>query len=76
MSEDFSAEERTMLRGERVAEETLKSLLGWYPVAVGNDGFWWRFFGEKKFSEPFFYETVSSLNRYSHNWLNVNINSA
>ena len=65
MSENFSAEERAMLRGERVAEEKLKSLQGWYPVMVGNDGLWWRFFGEKKFSEPFFYDTVSSLNQQS-----------
>lgn len=63
MNSCISTEERALIRGERIAEDDLQSLQGWYPVAVGNDGLWWRFFGEKRFSEPFFHNTVSSLNR-------------
>ncbi|MGZ8182469.1 MAG: hypothetical protein ACXWT1_10950 [Methylobacter sp.] len=63
MSENFSAEERALLRGQQMQPETLESLLGWYPVVVRNDKLWWRFFGEKRFSEPFFHNTVSRLDQ-------------
>jgi len=63
MNENFSAEERVLLRGKQVRENELKSLQAWYPVLLGNDALWWRYFGKKKFSEPFFHDTVSILNR-------------
>lgn len=54
MNENFSANERALLRGRDVPFEQLESLSGWYPVVARNDNLWWRFFGEKRFSEPFF----------------------
>ncbi|MFZ2405454.1 MAG: sulfotransferase [Methylobacter sp.] len=63
MNENFSANERALLRGQDVPFEQLASLSGWYPVVARNDKLWWRFFGEKRFSEPFFYNSVSSLNQ-------------
>lgn len=61
MTGRFSIEERALIRGERVSEADLESLRGWYPVTVGSDGLWWRFFGEKRFSEPFFHDTLTRL---------------
>ncbi len=63
MNENFSANERALLRGRDVPFEQLESLSGWYPVVAKTDKLWWRFFGEKRFSEPFFYDSVSSLNQ-------------
>lgn len=63
MNENFSANERALLRGQDVPFEQLPSLSGWYPVVARIDKLWWRFFGEKRFSEPFFYNSVSSLNQ-------------
>lgn len=66
MSENFSAEERSLLRGWNTqAEKSEKpdSMRGWYPVVVRKQKLWWRFFGEKRFSEPFFHDTVSNLDR-------------
>lgn len=63
MNANFSANERALLRGQDVPFEQLASLSGWYPVVARNDKLWWRFFGEKRFSEPFFYNSVSSLNQ-------------
>lgn len=61
MKVSLSAEERSLLRGRQVRLEELDSLRGWYPVVAEDDGLWWRFFGGKRFSEPFFHYTVSSL---------------
>lgn len=63
MTENLSPEERALLRGVDLQQDEVESLLGWYPVVVRSDKLWWRFFGEKKFSEPFFYDTVSRLDR-------------
>ncbi len=62
MNENFSANERALLRNQDMPFEQLESLSGWYPVVARNDKLWWRFFGEKRFSEPFFYDSVSTLN--------------
>ena len=59
MSEAFSADERVLLRGEQLPEP--ESLLGWYPVVARQDGLWWRYFDDKRFSEPFFHDTVAGL---------------
>lgn len=59
----FSAEERILLRGEKCQRESGVSLSGWYPVVARQDSIWWRFFGEKRFSEPFFQDTLSSLDQ-------------
>ena len=56
---NFSAEERVLIRGDYVAQP--ESLQGWYPVLLRENALWWRFLGEKKFSEPFFYYTLSGL---------------
>jgi len=61
VSENFSPEERALIRGEELPAEKLEYLRGWYPVVVRDDKLWWRFFGDKKFSEPFFHDTVSRL---------------
>lgn len=58
---DLSGEERILVGGEEVHLE--RPGRGWYPVLARNDRLWWRFFGEKRFSEPFFFDTVSALNR-------------
>jgi hypothetical protein len=63
MNEIFSANERSLLRGRDVPLEQLASLSGWYPVVARNDKLWWRFFGEKRFSEPFFHGSVTSLSQ-------------
>ncbi|HQT25982.1 MAG TPA: hypothetical protein PLK99_05210 [Burkholderiales bacterium] len=57
---DLSAEERMLIRGEISVEEPSR---GWYPVLVRQERLWWRFFGEKKFSEPFFFDTVFALDQ-------------
>ncbi len=36
MSENFSAEERVLVRGQNMQPGQLKSLLGWYPPATRN----------------------------------------
>lgn len=61
MSENLSTEERALVRGEAMQADKLSSLQGWYPVVVRDDRLWWRFFGDKRFSEPFFHDTVSKL---------------
>jgi len=63
MTEDFSVEERALVRCRETLPKKPKSLLGWYPVVTRRDKLWWRFFGEKKFTEPFFHNTVFSLNQ-------------
>lgn len=63
MNENFSSNERVLLRGLDVPLGQLESLSGWYPVVARSDKLWWRFFGDKRFSEPFFYDSVSRLNR-------------
>ena len=57
----LSIEERALLRGKQIQMQALQTLQGWYPVVIGNNGLWWQFFGEKKFSEPFFHDTVGKL---------------
>lgn len=59
MNDVFSAEERVLLRGESIPEPA--SLRGWYPVVARQDSLWWRYFGSKKFSEPFFHDTLAHL---------------
>lgn len=61
MKDYLTPEERGLICAKLVQEEELESLRGWYPVVAANDGLWWRFFGEKRFREPFFYDTVSCL---------------
>lgn len=56
---NFSAEERALIRCTQVVQP--ESLQGWYPLLLREDALWWRFFGEKKFSEPFFHYTLSAL---------------
>lgn len=60
MSTGLSPEECALLRGTQIRPEELSSLSGWYPV-VAENGLWWRFLGEKKFSEPFFHDTLATI---------------
>ncbi|MGZ5049637.1 MAG: hypothetical protein ACXWF8_04050 [Methylobacter sp.] len=63
MLEQFSINEHSLLRGLDVSAERPDSLRGWYPVVARSDKLWWRFFGERRFSEPFFHDSVSNINR-------------
>jgi hypothetical protein len=63
MNENFSVHERLLLRGRELPFEQVKSLSGWYPVVARDNKLWWRFFGEKRFSEPFFHDSVTSLSQ-------------
>ncbi len=64
---DLSCEERILVRGEEVHLE--RPGRGWYPVLARNDRLWWRFFGEKRFSEPFFSDTLFALNQGKRLWM-------
>lgn len=61
MSAGLSPEECALQRGKQIQQEELDSLIGWYPVTAGKNGLWWRFLGEKKFSEPFFHDTLGTI---------------
>lgn len=61
MNEDFSANERALLCNQDVPFEQLESLSGWYPVVARNDQLWWRFVGERRFTEPFFYDSITGI---------------
>ncbi len=61
MSAAFSPEERLLIRGEEVELEQLSNLRGWYPMLIRQQSLWWRFIGDKRFSEPFFFDSVRSL---------------
>lgn len=63
MNAELSPEERMLLRGKQVQKADLESLNGWYPVVAEQDGLWWRFLGEKKFSEPFFFDTLAGTDK-------------
>jgi hypothetical protein len=63
MSAGLPPEECMLLRGKQVQQEELDSLKGWYPVVAGEEDLWWRFLGEKKFSEPFFHDTLATIPR-------------
>lgn len=61
MIDGLSPDERALLRGRQVELAAVASLRGWYPVVAADDGTWWRYFGDKRFVEPFFHDTLSSL---------------
>lgn len=63
MSADFSAEERALL-GRVAQPEPPPSMRGWYPLLADPEHLWWRHFGDKRFSEPFFHDTVFALGRH------------
>ncbi|PWF41060.1 aspartyl beta-hydroxylase [Massilia glaciei] len=65
MTHGFAFAERALMRGERVAPERLDSLRGWYPVAATGDQVGWRWLGGKRFSEPFFSDTLADQPRQS-----------
>lgn len=59
----FTPEERSLVCGKRIELSEVESLRGWYPVAADDDGLWWRFVGDKRFSEPFFHNTVAAVSK-------------
>lgn len=67
MNAEFSPEERILMRGKQVQLDDLESLNGWYPAVATEDGLWWRFLGEKKFSEPFFFDTLARAEKFCLN---------
>lgn len=54
-------EERALIRGRRVGLDEVASLRAWYPVVALDDGLCWRYFGDRRFTEPFFHDTLTSL---------------
>lgn len=49
------------MRGRQVGLDEVESLRGWYPVVALGDGICWRYFGDKRFAEPFFHDTLTAL---------------
>lgn len=76
MNASLTPDERALLRGRQVRLDELESLRGWYPVVAADDGLWWRFLGEKKFSEPFFHSTLSSLVQTDRLYVHTNYDEA
>ncbi len=63
MTQGLAAAERVLLRGEDVAADARGSLRNWYPVALSAapPGVWWRDLGAKRFTEPFFSDTLLAV---------------
>lgn len=61
MNESLSPEERALIRGRQRGPHELVSLIGWYPVVAGANGLWWTYLGDKRFSEPFFHDTLATI---------------
>lgn len=55
-------DEQALLRGREVGREQLASLHGWFPVSLrhGPATVWWRFLGDRQFTEPFFEDSLLS----------------
>ncbi|MFZ6770514.1 sulfotransferase [Undibacterium sp. Di26W] len=62
MKQGFAAEERALLRGQQIDASTIDSMLGWFPVAIAaeTNSLWWRYLGEKSFTESFFQDSLSA----------------
>jgi hypothetical protein len=58
----MEAQERALMKGDEVAPGSLDTLQGWYPVTASADPpqIGWRFIGERRFSEPFFSDSLAS----------------
>jgi len=59
----FAAEERALIRGKHIAHSTLTSLHNWFPVTLSSspDGIWWRHVAGKRFTDPFFADTLATI---------------
>lgn len=59
----FAVEERALIRGKHIAHSTLASLRNWFPVTLSQspDNIWWRHVAEKRFTEPFFADTLTNI---------------
>lgn len=57
--------EPELIRGREVPPADLPSLHGWFPVGLQREpaAVWWRFLGEQRFTEPFFYDSLASQPR-------------
>lgn len=55
-------EEQALLRGRETGPAQLTSLRGWFPVSLEHDPatVWWRFLGDRQFTEPFFEDSLLS----------------
>lgn len=58
----LAAQERALMQGEEVAEASLASLRGWYPVTASASParIGWRHMGEQRFTEPFFSDSLAA----------------
>lgn len=63
MTHGLAAQERALMQGEQVAEASLASLRGWFPVTASKAQLGWRHVGGKRFTEPFFSDTLAGLAR-------------
>ncbi|MFZ6723520.1 sulfotransferase [Undibacterium sp. Ji49W] len=61
MKQGFAAEERALLRGQQIDAHTIDTMQGWFPVAIATETnrLWWRYMGEKRFTESFFQDSLS-----------------
>jgi hypothetical protein len=63
MTHGFAAQERALMQGEEVAAASLASLRNWFPVVAAPGQLGWRYLGEKRFTEPFFSDTLAGQPR-------------
>ena len=62
----MTPETNALTRGKHVSENELASFQGWFPVAIedGHDAppqVWWRHVGNRRFTEPFFEDTLARM---------------
>lgn len=65
MTHAFAAQERALMQGDEVAEASLASLRGWFPVTASKTQLGWRHVGQTRFTAPFFIDTLAGLARRS-----------
>jgi hypothetical protein len=65
MTHGFAAQERALMHGEVTAAASLASMRNWFPVVAAGGQLGWRYLGEKRFSEPFFCDTLAGQPRLS-----------
>lgn len=63
MTHGFAAQERALMQGEELDAASLASLRNWFPVVAAPAQLGWRHVGEKRFTEPFFSDTLAGLPR-------------
>lgn len=59
MTHGLALQERSLMRGEQVAAASLASLRGWFPVTAADGQLGWRYLGQRRFTQPFFSDTLT-----------------